>query len=333
MNNKRIIIIQILFWFAFSVFNFVDELEYSDYVESLQYGMAQCIIMMVVVYANILILIPKLLYQQKYVKYGASLISITIISVLLMSNLDEDAHFYSELGYLIYEVVAFILFASGITSFWVSFEQIRIKQRLLEIEQSQITSELKFLKAQTKPHFLFNILNNINFLIHQNPKMASKTLLKLSDLLRYQLYETDAEFVEISREIMNIENYIDLEKTRMGDQLLLTANIDCVDESILVQPFLMLPLFENAFKHGKGIEKTRIDYSIKADRNQIILKIMNSVSSSDPNSESEERNNGLGIKNLKSRLKLLYPNRHKYNYELKNEMYTATLSIFIKENN
>ncbi len=195
------------------------------------------------------------------------------------------------------------------------------QQTLLEkITNDQLQTELKFLKAQYHPHFLFNALNTIYFQMDDNIPEAKRSIEKFSELLRYQLYDQQ-QTVPVSQELHYLRNFIDLQKTRTSDKLQLTV---CFDEALngqKVYPLLFLPLVENAFKYVGGGYKLSI--AAKEDSGRIIF----SVSNSTPVEIPVKKEKGIGLENLKRRLELLYPGRHELVTEKKPGEFTAFLTI------
>jgi sensor histidine kinase YesM len=198
-------------------------------------------------------------------------------------------------------------------------------QLLLEkITNDQLQTELKFLKAQYHPHFLFNALNTIYFQMDDNVLAAKKSIEKFSELLRYQIYDQQ-QTVPISQEIEYLKNFIDLQSLRSSDKLKLQVNFDHTLDGEKVYPLLFLPLVENAFKYVGG------DYNIKisACRNDrdILFKVENSI-----NSHSKAvRQGGIGLDNLKRRLQLLYPGRHEFTVQNDNLNFIAVLKLKLSD--
>lgn len=328
--NTKSLIVQILFWTGFWIINFIDELAYSESGYSLILAsFIYTASILLLVYLNILWIIPRFLYKKKYLLYVVILLLVTILLVSINYKIDIgwDYSFLEviekEISYLVFDFIQMLLSVGGISSVWIIVEQLRTREKLVLSEKKQTLTSLKFLKAQTNPHFLFNVLNNVHFLIDKDPEKASQTLFKLSDILRYQLYETDTEVVSIEKEIQHIKSYIELEKIRMGDRLDLNATFDCSCGALNVAPFLLLPLVENAFKHSSGKNASIISLSLKVTSEEVDLKIENSFS----HSVDEKNRKGLGISNLKERLELLYPGKHVYTYETKEGMYISHLKL------
>lgn len=198
-------------------------------------------------------------------------------------------------------------------------------------------AELRLLRAQFHPHFLFNMLNTIYFTIDESNEQARDTVEHLSNLLRYQLYENDAP-VPIERELSALESYIEMNRVRFSDFIHITTAIDKPENSFYIYPFLLLPLVENAFKHVGGMNQT-IDISLQLNssglRNSTTLKltVINSIASTEDMSNKEEvvgkqdKDTGIGLQNLQRRLELLYPERHILKTSKTNRNFIAYLSL------
>jgi len=202
---------------------------------------------------------------------------------------------------------------------WV-FEQWKWIQNL-KAEKSK--TELSLLRTQINPHFFFNTLNNLYALTVKNSEQAPDVILKLSDMMRYTIYEGEKETVAIADEIEYLNNYIELHKIRYKKTVEITFN-HTIDTSLTIAPLLYIILLENAFKHGieKLTEKAYIHINLYEDDNFIYFIIENNF---DPNEVTES--NGIGLKNLKRRLSLLYNKRHELIVDKTNNTYKATLKI------
>ncbi len=196
------------------------------------------------------------------------------------------------------------------------------------LEKEKHLAEINFLKAQIHPHFLFNTLNNLYSLTIQKSDEAPKTVVKLSEMLDYMLYQCNDRQVAISKELQLIHNYIDLEKLRYGERLALTINESIESPNIQVSPLILLSLIENAFKHGVSgaIQSPFIDIDLKVDSEKLELSIKNSkpqTKQKDPTSYKS----GIGFSNIKRQLDLIYPERYHLAIDDKPETYHVSLSI------
>jgi len=176
--------------------------------------------------------------------------------------------------------------------------------------EEQLKSELKYLKAQINPHFLFNGINSVYHLIDQKPVIAKDTLLKFSNLLRYQLYECNDDLIPLEKELAHIRDYVEMEKIRKGDDVVIDLVMPEDTFQTKIPPLLFTPFIENAFKyvsnHDEGIKnKINILLRLQAEQGKARFEIENTI---DENKLTS--NGGIGITNVKKRLALLFPNRH-----------------------
>lgn len=214
------------------------------------------------------------------------------------------------------------------TSFYTFLRSLLVEkdyasQRLLmeEIKNDKLQTELKFLKSQYHPHFLFNALNTVYFQINEKNELPHRTLEMLSDLLRYQLYE-GTETVAIRQEIEYLETYIGLQRLRVDKQLALHTDFSPSLKEQRVYPLLFLPLVENAFKYIGG--EYYMDISMTWEEGKVVFKIENSISSE---IERKQNKQGIGLDSLQRRLVLLYPDKHKLEIGKTEKRFTAGLMI------
>ena len=194
----------------------------------------------------------------------------------------------------------------------------------MQAEREKVVSELQLLKAQVHPHFLFNTLNNIySFSLENSPKTPG-LILKLSSLLSYMLYDCKAEEVSLEKEIEIMKNYIDLEKERYGNKIDISVNIEGDIKDKFIAPLLLVPFLENAFKHGISEQLETPWLSIDINVKQFILscKIVNSKDEITPVSKS-----GIGIQNVKQRLRFLYPGKHELKLTDEGAFFVVSLVI------
>lgn len=179
------------------------------------------------------------------------------------------------------------------------------KEEQKEIEKARLNTELAFLKNQISPHFFFNSLNNIYALIAIDGDKAQKAVEKLSGLMRYLIYESDIQTVELKKEFEFMQNYIDLMQQRLSSKIQLNVNIDSKLPIAKIPPLLFIPFIENAFKHGISYrENSFISISLKAETNTIIFECTNSIPQN--TKESAHIKGGIGIVNIEKRLELIY---------------------------
>lgn len=200
-------------------------------------------------------------------------------------------------------------------------------------QAAQSQSELHLLQSQLSPHFLFNTLNNMYGLsITQHEKIPS-LILKLSDLLRYSVYEANETYVPLKDELAYIHNYIDFEQLRIGDRLELKTDMESLtNNDIRIAPMLLIVFIENAFKHSKNTSEPTvfIEIRLKVWGNSILFYLRNSHNRSDIHAQTVEKHSGFGLANVKKRLQLLYPNQHDLAIENEETQYTVNLRLNLR---
>ncbi|HYG17474.1 MAG TPA: histidine kinase [Ohtaekwangia sp.] len=216
--------------------------------------------------------------------------------------------------------VAFFAVAIKLLKYWYANQQ---AQQVLTKEKLQ--AELKFLKTQIHPHFLFNTLNNLYALTLKKSDRAPETVLKLSELINYMLYECTSDEVPLSKEIKFIRNYIDIEKMRYGDKLDVEIRVTGEVQERKIAPLILLPFVENCFKHGASeeLQQSWVKLTIDAQPHVLIIKVENNKASDNGHTRKE----GIGIQNVKRRLDLLYPGRHELKIMSGEETFLVILTI------
>jgi len=286
------------------------------------------------VYFNLYFLIPRYLQKGRYSLYILFLALTIVASSLLIvpgyflsawlagSNGQKmfgytwswNSFYIAAKGSPLTNTIAAITLGMSIklTKNWLETQR---QQQALEKEK--LETELKFLKYQFNPHFLFNSINSIFFLIHKNPDMASASLAKFSELLRHQLYESNENQIPLDKEIAYLENFIELEKLRQNQGLAVSFNVpDNYPANLGIAPFILMTFVENAFKHVSKHKNAGnwINIQLRVADNQLYVDIANS--------KSAERNTdvvaygGIGLKNVQRRLDLVYPGQ--YELDIKN---------------
>lgn len=205
-----------------------------------------------------------------------------------------------------------------------------MRQRNLLLEKQKAETELKFLKMQINPHFLFNTLNNLYVLCLKKSDQAEDTVLRLSEILDYLLHSSDKKQVSIQKEIKVIENYIGLEKLRFDKNLKVNFKRKVNESNIKISPLLLLTLVENAFKHGARTAnpENSIHILLEAQGSHLKFKISNSRIVIPEYSKDSNRNTGIGLENLRQQLEMTY-RRFDLNILEEKECFTVSLEIFL----
>ncbi|WP_371729447.1 sensor histidine kinase [Chitinophaga sp. SYP-B3965] len=298
------------------------------------------------VYFNLYFLIPRFLEKGRYVQY-VSLLIITIISVAALIvpgyyvsawisgrsladlyGVQPGNYFYFfQLNTLSSSAASMTLAMSvKLAKNWIETKQ---RERLLEKEK--LETELKFLKSQFNPHFLFNTINSIFVLIHKNPDMASESLAKFSELLRYQLYECNEQQIPLSHELIYLENFIELERLRQEQNVELSIEMEELHlqaGNFTIAPFILMPFIENAFKHvsQQPDQPNWIRMHLRFDKHQLHFDISNSISSQRRSAEVLPYS-GIGLKNVQRRLDLIYPASHQLTIQKETDQFRILLQL------
>ena len=257
----------------------------------------------------------------------------SVIKVYCMSKILYQPQLFSLDGNLkarLYENVVsdFFLVTAGAT-FKLIFDYLQMQQRVVEIAKEKAETELSFLKSQINPHFLFNSLNSVYFLIDKQNPEARETLHKFADMLRYQLYEAKGARVPIEKELSYLKDYVDLQKLRKDENYLIEFNCSPEVKGFSIEPLLLIPFVENAFKHisHKSGEKNYVKLDITRSNGQFSFSVSNSKES-DLAAQAHE---GIGLNNVKRRLELLYPGKHELKIDDMESVYHVDLKLKIDQ--
>jgi len=173
---------------------------------------------------------------------------------------------------------------------------------------------------------MFNVLNNMVALARKQSDLLEPSLIKLSSLMRYMLYETDEAKVSLEKEAEYLQSYIDLQQQRFGKKVSINTNFHAADKSYFIEPMLLIPFVENAFKHGTGmIEQATINIDLKANNNVLYFTVQNKFNAQ--SNEIKDKASGIGLNNVERRLKLLYKGNHRFMIDKSNDFFTVTLEI------
>ncbi len=267
--------------------------------------------------------------RRQYYIYILLIIPLVIICGFL-SELSVDKIMYESeyerSGY--FDIIIVIAFTTGLRYFRRGVNQ---QYRLQEMEAKQLKAELSLLKSQVNPHFLFNTLNNLFSIAQKNDdEETAQGLIKLSQLMRYMIYESNAEFVSLEKEINYIEDYIELQKIRVNSQEFPKIKLDITGtyKAIFISPMILIPFIENAFKYGMSAEdQNLIDIFLGIEGGILKLRVKNTISNF--TNESDNMNSGIGLNNVKRRLELIYPARHILSIQSDRTLFEVDLRIEI----
>ncbi|MBK0379580.1 sensor histidine kinase [Mucilaginibacter segetis] len=287
-------------------------------------------------YLNYLILIPRFLDKKKYKTYAMFIIATIVLfgvgkygvalvfkKIILMHMKDgATTGFWSYFLSTIFTSVIFI-FLSTVLKFTIDWFLNERVQR--DLENQRLTAELSFLKSQINPHFLFNSLNSIYSLAYQKSDTTPEAILKLSEIMRYMLYECNDNKVDLTKELQYLQNYIDLQRIRFGNKAFIDYEVKGEVTNQQIVPLLLISFIENAFKHGVANDpQSPIELKITLTDGHLYFFIQNKK-----HTHNRDAEGGIGLINVRRRLDLLYSG--KYNLDIRDETdtYTCQLSLVL----
>jgi len=271
-----------------------------------------CTSWIVLFYVNAHVLIPKLIFNKKYWFYF--LLKFGIIGALFFFNWLFFRIFLNQLPFsfivfLVFNIFPYIFIMTASTAYQMFRNNLQTEKRTKEKETENLKTELLFLRSQVSPHFMFNVLNNMVSLARKKSDLLEPSLIKLSSLMRYMLYETDERKVSLEKEVDYLQSYIDLQQQRFGKNIKVQVCLHQVDGNYTIEPMLLIPFVENAFKHGTGvIADAQILIELSVTNGMLQLMVQNKYD--DAAQETKDDTSGIGLNNVKRRLNLLYPNHH-----------------------
>jgi len=342
------ILIHSIVWLAY-FFLLMEMFSNRDtFVVALQKVLILMIPQILMVYLNVLYYIPVYFNKKKYWEYAVIVLMSFIVLYFYYRYFPEftiQPAFRGEFGIRArppfgwrarlmnpLRMGAIFSLSSAISLYLIStiIEVARLAiikdKEAAKLKSENLYTELKFLKSQVNPHFLFNVLNNIYALTVMKSKDAPKMILKLSDILRYNLYDGTQEKVALEKEIEYIENYVSLQKLKDDNIKNILFNFTEADGQVMIAPLILIPFVENSFKHSKieDVSKGWISIEIKTFDGRVFFKVSNSVPEEGFN---KDHAGGIGLENVKRRLELIYPKRHELNISKIGNQFSVALTI------
>lgn len=278
-------------------------------------------------YLNVYWTFPQLISRRRYGRF--MLVQCGILFGLYVWGTFINKLFFDSIGpqrpavYSIFCYLMITTIAFGIYAVRISLETDR---RQKEKENANLTAELQFLRWQISPHFLFNVLNNMVALARIKSDHLEPMLHRLSSLMRYMVYESDDRKIDLGKECEYLHSYIELQKIRFGDEVIVDVNCTPGDrQGVEIEPMLLIPFVENAFKHGTGlVEEPVISVYLTVQEKVLSFEVRNKFI---PVSGSQDWSHGIGLANVQRRLNLLYENRYDLQIQRTGQWFTASLTL------
>ncbi|WP_153800990.1 histidine kinase [Foetidibacter luteolus] len=281
-------------------------------------------------YLNAFFLMPRLVFRKKYFSYVAALAAVIGLLVALHYLIFHDVGFRFPNGrggppfpFVFFKFVTILVCSA---SYKIITDKIKEDQRQQEKENENLKTELSLLRSQVSPHFMFNVLNSMVSMARLKNDNLEPSLIKLSSLMRYMLYDAEEDKVTLQTEIEYLESYIDLQKQRFDDSVEVNVTVDVDNMNHQIEPMLLIPFVENAFKHGTGmIEAAAINIKLTVKGGQLEFLVSNKFN---PRiKEVKDRVSGIGLNNVKRRLNLLYAKNHQLNITEENDNFIVHLQV------
>lgn len=347
-SERLTILLHVLAWAILFLFPFIGRETYP--LRFVLKSAFHIVVLASFFYVNLLVLIPKFLFNKKTSLYIFTVclgMVFVISSYILFDELWQNKpraehhaampHRQQERSFdrmgppkpismkIIFPLISFLMVFGVSTSLRTINEYLKKEELQKETETEKLNAELAFLKSQINPHFLFNTLNNLFSLAHSRSDKTANAIMKLSELMRYMVEDTGGRKVELYRELEYIKNYLELQRLRLDDSVKVELTIEGDFHNKSIEPLLLIPFIENAFKHGVSYnESSFVHIELISNDHQVMLKMENSIPSQ--KMEKDEAS-GIGLTNVRKRLELLYPKAYKLNIIQNKSKYIVELTI------
>jgi two-component system, LytTR family, sensor histidine kinase AlgZ len=339
-NRNRVVFLHLSFWCVYVSFFLYQitsrwgrELAFERVITI---ATIQIVFAAIAAYVNYFIFLPRFLKRRNpwlYLMEFAVPFALVMLSRMALERFlidgftGKEEYLYSTrfivqvitTNFFIVSFVAMLRFAVD----WLEFEA-----KKKEVENEKLTAELNFLKAQINPHFLFNTLNNLYYLAYSKSENTTEVIAKLSQMMRYMIYDSNHPKVLLSKEIEYMQNYISLERLRLNNQIPISFDITGNTENVRITPLIFITFLENAFKHGvsNSNPKAWVKISIRMCDHECIYTVENSIGTEQKDGNEKS---GIGLQNVKRRLELSYPGQYKLVTEDTREKYAVNLNLSI----
>ncbi|MFT5646278.1 MAG: two-component system LytT family sensor kinase [Aureispira sp.] len=355
-KNIRVIFAHIIFWLLFMA----SPLHFNTMLFGLPIALVRTVIpisaMIIIAYGNNLFVIRQLFRRKGFawyypfiayaliipiafffIKYAFHFVNIiTNVEVSLLFELKQNGEIINKNrsassfpGSIIGLITILVLFISSL--YGLALEFIQRDRQEIKLKAANLKNELKLLRRQINPHFLFNAMNNLYAIVQLKPEKAGEFVLKLSDMLRYVTYDCQNDKVSISKEINYLTNYVYFQKWRDQNFQDIHLDLDASLNSLQIEPMLLIPFIENAFKHSYDHDsnnKRWVKISLQNENNNLVFEISNSISQSNTQEEVPDEYMGIGIGNVQKRLDLLY--KHKYQLQIEKDNNSFQIKLIIQ---
>ena len=339
-NRNRVVFLHLSFWcvyvsfFIYQVTSFRGGELPLDRIVTI--ASTQIVFAAICAYLNYFVFLPRFLKRRNVWLYLAEFIIPFLIIMFiriyleryLADGLARTAEYVYSTRFAVQVITTNFFIVIFVAMLRFAIEWLEFEAKKKEVENEKLTAELNFLKAQINPHFLFNTLNNLYYLAYSKSENTTEVIAKLSQMMRYMIYDTNQPKVLLNKEIEYMRNYISLERLRLNDQIPIKFDVTGDTENVWISPLIFITFLENAFKHGvsNSNPKAWVNIAIRLQGRECIYTVENSRTNDlrDGNEKS-----GIGLQNVKRRLELSYPGKYKLLTEDTMEKYVVKLNLSI----
>jgi len=328
------IAIHILIWLGLYMIPYIDDTRQHISPHFIWRNTSLFLLLVSFFYFNTYFLIRKFFLPGRLFFYLtailACLVFISGMNLLFSGIIDayvpSEYHQHSFIHRLFFPLFPSLFVFAISTAIKITNEWFRAEKQKKEMENEKLHSELAFLKSQVNPHFLFNILNNICSLARKKSDDTENAIIQLSRIMRYMLYDSKDEKVSLEKEVEYLQNYIDLQRLRISDSVIINFAIEGNTEGKMIEPMLLIPFVENAFKHGVSyLESSHIEIRLAVESGHLLFRVENNRIKK--NDDPVQQESGIGLKNVLRRLDLIYPGTHSITLEENAAKYIVNLDI------
>jgi len=336
-NRNRVLMLHVSFWcvyLSFFLYQLTSRGSEVDWQRVLIVVSNQVTFALIICYLNYFVLLPRFLTKKNVWQYLIEFIFPFALLMFIRIHTERyliDGYTHQE-EYLyrtrfVVQLITtnlFIVIFVGMLRFAVDWFALEGKRK--ELENEKLLAELNFLKAQINPHFLFNTLNNLYYLAYTKSENTTEVIAKLSQMMRYMIYDSNHAKVPLQKEIEYMENYISLERLRLNDQIPIKFEVKGNIENVWITPFIFITFLENAFKHGVSNNNPNawVNVLVELTNHQCIYHVENSKPEAKTNAHEKS---GIGLQNVHRRLELSYPGKHRLTIEDKQDRHIVKLNL------
>lgn len=336
LNRHKVLMLHMAFWLLYISYRTFDLHKYMGLKMAVLFVVLSAVLRMVAAYTHYFFILPAWLRNKQSIQYAIKLtLLVAVVSAVrlyaetaLMAWANIEPMYYqvitvSRVIGIVWDTLAFLLFI-GMIRFTTDWFDLENKKKQLENEK--LIAELNYLKARINPHFLFNTLHNLNYLVYAGSKNATDVIIKLSNIMRYMIYDASKDHVPLKKEIEYMNDYIHLESIRLNQAFTLNFNVSGNLNELEIAPLILITFLENAFKHGVSdqVEDCWIDIDLTVSADTIRYHVANRKIGQ---GTTQKLKSGFGLENVRKRLLLSYPGKHELNIADKNDIFETELIL------